>query len=61
MTNIDYSLVVNRFVNMYEKNTAEALLWADKNIDPSMFEPLKPLIRQELIDRGWTFNDVSNS
>ncbi len=54
---IDYSLVVNQFVKRFVEDRMIALQWADKNIKPEMYPVLKPLIRDALKARGYTFGD----
>lgn len=57
-SNVDYTLVVKKFCDLYMKSEQVAALWARNNIDKSLFPTLRPQIRSELRKRGVRFKNA---
>lgn len=58
---VRYDIMVNGFVSRYVNNKIEAAQWAIKNIPKELYPTLKPLIRDALRKKGYSFRDETNS
>ena len=51
--NVDVTLLVKTFVDMYLKDKVKAVFWANNQVDSSLYPLMRPKIQEALIKRGY--------